>query len=235
MAKLILNEDLGFEDYVDAGVSNIIIDVMNAKWDLIRNINSLITTISEYDDYDVLINSLNDMIEDESRHIGNLESYLGAVADFAEPLVDGQDEMQEIIDGPLDEGLVKPRRNKEIREDAEDLDEIEIEEEPIEPEFPFYVSYYVEDTDGTDEYTITAILKNYKGFDSEEEALEYLQSLGLEERGFIAEAPEYYVKRNPNGPEKFYIIETELGEQTSTDDIAEPIDDIEDDIEDEME
>ena len=203
--KLRLNEDANFEEYVSAGLSDILIDMMNKKWSLIRDLNSIKVTANDYDGYESIAVVVDEMVADESKHIGSIEGLLGMLTDIPEDMAGARTEVEVEFATPMDEGLLKPRRHRAPI--TEETDE----------EAAYYVSYYIEDTDGTDEYTIKATLKNSKGFDDYEEAIAYLRALNLEERGFVAEAEDYYVKRNPNGPEKFYVVESELGEQSITD------------------
>ena len=107
--KLKLRENADIN--VVAGISDIIIDSINKKWDNIRDLNSIIVNLNE-EGFEDMVPVIESILEDENKNVGKLQQLVELISPTAKSI---DDVRQEAID-ELD--------NNEIKVEEMKLDEI---------------------------------------------------------------------------------------------------------------
>jgi hypothetical protein len=80
------------------GISDIIIDSINKKWDNIRDFNSIIVNLNE-EGYEDLVPVIESILEDENRNVGKLQQLVELVSPTASSIEDGKQEAIDELDG----------------------------------------------------------------------------------------------------------------------------------------
>ena len=93
------------------GISDIIIDSINKKWDNIRDFNSIIVNLNE-EGYEELVPVIESILEDENRNVGKLQQLVELISPTASSIDDGR---QEAID-ELDNVEVKVEEEMKLDE-----------------------------------------------------------------------------------------------------------------------
>lgn len=96
-----LNEDL-FEFESANGINNLLIDAINKKWDSITDFNSIIVNLTS-EGYTDMISVIEDILEDEHKHIGQLQQLVETLSPVAAEIEVGKDEAAETLELPEDE------------------------------------------------------------------------------------------------------------------------------------
>lgn len=101
------------EELFDAanGISTILIDAINKKWDSISNFKSIIVNL-QAEGYDDMIDVINSILEDENNHVGQLQKLVEILNPETEEIEVGKEEAEETLDGErvpveLPESLLK--------------------------------------------------------------------------------------------------------------------------------
>ena len=96
--KLIFKEDInGVEPIgVETGLADIIISAINKKWDSVRDLNSVIVNLAEFE-YNEYIPIIEEILEDENKHIGKLQYIVEQLTPVAESIDDGKSEAEELL------------------------------------------------------------------------------------------------------------------------------------------
>ena len=101
------------EELFDAanGISTILIDAINKKWDSISNFKSIIVNL-QAEGYDDMIDVINSILEDENNHVGQLQKLVEILNPEAEEIEVGKEEAEETLEGErasveLPESLLK--------------------------------------------------------------------------------------------------------------------------------
>jgi hypothetical protein len=103
--KLKLRENADIN--VVTGISDIIIDSINKKWDNIRDLNSIIVNMNE-EGYEEMVPVIQSVLEDENKNVGKLQQLVELISPTAKSIDDGR---QEAID------------------ELDNIDEVKVEEE----------------------------------------------------------------------------------------------------------
>lgn len=103
--KLKLRENADIN--VVTGISDIIIDSINKKWDNIRDFNSIIVNLNE-EGYEDLVPVIQSILEDENKNVGKLQQLVELISPNAKSIDDGK---QEAID-ELDNSEIKVEEMK---------------------------------------------------------------------------------------------------------------------------
>lgn len=103
--KLKLKENADIN--VVTGISDIIIDSINKKWDNIRDFNSIIVNLNE-EGYEDLVPVIQSVLEDENKNVGKLQQLVELISPNAKSIDDGK---QEAID-ELDNSEIKVEEMK---------------------------------------------------------------------------------------------------------------------------
>lgn len=103
--KLKLRENADIN--VVTGISDIIIDSINKKWDNIRDLNSIIVNLNE-EGYEDMVPVIQSVLEDENKNVGKLQQLVELISPTAKSIDDGR---QEAID------------------ELDNIDEVKVEEE----------------------------------------------------------------------------------------------------------
>lgn len=103
--KLKLRENADIN--VVTGISDIIIDSINKKWDNIRDFNSIIVNLNE-EGYEDLVPVIQSVLEDENKNVGKLQQLIELISPNASSIDDGK---QEAID-ELDNNEIKVEEMK---------------------------------------------------------------------------------------------------------------------------
>ncbi len=92
------------EELFDAanGISTILIDAINKKWDSISNFNSIIVNL-QAEGYDDMIDVINSILEDEHNHVGQLQKLVEILNPEAEEIEVGKNEAEETLELPEEE------------------------------------------------------------------------------------------------------------------------------------
>lgn len=87
------------EELFDAanGISTILIDAINKKWDSISNFNSIVVNL-QAEGYDDMIDVINSILEDEHNHVGQLQKLVEILNPEAEEIEVGKEEAEETLD-----------------------------------------------------------------------------------------------------------------------------------------
>ena len=91
--KLRENADIN----VVAGISDIIIDSINKKWDNIRDLNSIIVNLNE-EGYEELVPVIQSVLEDENKNVGKLQQLVELISPTAKSIDDGRQEAIDELD-----------------------------------------------------------------------------------------------------------------------------------------
>ena len=103
--KLKLRENADINTVV--GISDIIIDSINKKWDNIRDMHSIIINLNE-EGYEDLVPVIESVLEDENKNVGKLQQLVELISPNASSIDDGK---QEAID-ELDDSSVRVEEMK---------------------------------------------------------------------------------------------------------------------------
>lgn len=103
--KLKLRENADIN--VVTGISDIIIDSINKKWDNIRDLNSIIVNLNE-EGFEDMVPVIESILEDENRNVGKLQQLVELISPTAKSIDDGR---QEAID-ELDNNEIKVEEMK---------------------------------------------------------------------------------------------------------------------------
>ena len=93
------------------GISDIIIDSINKKWDNIRDFNSIIVNLND-EGYEELVPVIESILEDENKNVGKLQQLVELISPTASSIDDGR---QEAID-ELDNVEVKVEEEMKLDE-----------------------------------------------------------------------------------------------------------------------
>ena len=103
------------------GISDIIIDSINKKWDNIRDFNSIIVNLND-EGYEELVPVIESILEDENKNVGKLQQLVELISPTASSIDDGR---QEAID-ELDSVEVKVEEEMKLDENFTNVsDEVE--------------------------------------------------------------------------------------------------------------
>lgn len=108
----------------DNGIANQIIAEINGEWDTIKNYNDLIISLQQYgrDDF---VNVVQDIINEENVHIGQLQEILKVISPNANSIATGETE----ANGQLNEADLHPKfkekAKKEYKQWDKENDEVE--------------------------------------------------------------------------------------------------------------
>lgn len=91
--KLRENADIN----VATGISDIIIDSINKKWDNIRDLNSIIVNLNE-EGYEELVPVIQSVLEDENKNVGKLQQLVELISPTAKSIDDGRQEAIDELD-----------------------------------------------------------------------------------------------------------------------------------------
>jgi len=92
----VFREDLLIPDSPDtATITSLISTLVKDEWEAIEGYNQAILTLQTIGDYDRIIGTLNDIINEEYIHIGQLEKSIQMVVPSAENIEEGSDEAEE--------------------------------------------------------------------------------------------------------------------------------------------
>ncbi len=80
------------------GISDIIIDSINKKWDNIRDFNSIIVNLND-EGYEELVPVIESILEDENRNVGKLQQLVELISPTASSIDDGRQEAIDELDG----------------------------------------------------------------------------------------------------------------------------------------
>lgn len=80
------------------GITDILIDAINKKYDNIRDLNSLNVNLKE-ENYEAMIPVIDSIIEDENNSIGKLQQLIDLLSGSEEDIEEGKQDTIEIIDG----------------------------------------------------------------------------------------------------------------------------------------
>ena len=103
--KLKLRENADIN--VVTGISDIIIDSINKKWDNIRDLNSIIVNLNE-EGFEDMVPVIESILEDENKNVGKLQQLVELISPTAKSIDDGR---QEAID-ELDNNEIKVEEMK---------------------------------------------------------------------------------------------------------------------------
>ena len=93
--KLKLKENADIN--VVTGISDIIIDSINKKWDNIRDFNSIIVNLNE-EGYEELVPVIESILEDENKNVGKLQQLVELISPTAKSIDDGRQEAIDELD-----------------------------------------------------------------------------------------------------------------------------------------
>ena len=93
--KLKLRENADIN--VVTGISDIIIDSINKKWDNIRDFNSIIVNLNE-EGYEELVPVIESILEDENKNVGKLQQLVELISPTAKSIDDGRQEAIDELD-----------------------------------------------------------------------------------------------------------------------------------------
>ena len=93
--KLKLRENADIN--VVTGISDIIIDSINKKWDNIRDLNSIIVNLNE-EGYEDLVPVIQSVLEDENKNVGKLQQLVELISPTAKSIDDGRQEAIDELD-----------------------------------------------------------------------------------------------------------------------------------------
>lgn len=93
--KLRLKENADIN--VVTGISDIIIDSINKKWDNIRDLNSIIVNLNE-EGYEDLVPVIESILEDENKNVGKLQQLIELISPTASSIDDGRQEAIDELD-----------------------------------------------------------------------------------------------------------------------------------------
>lgn len=79
------------------GITDILIDAINKKYDSVRDLNSLNVNLKE-ENYEAMIPVIDSIIEDENNNIGKLQQLIDLLSNSEEDIEEGKQETIEIID-----------------------------------------------------------------------------------------------------------------------------------------
>lgn len=80
------------------GISDIIIDSINKKWDNIRDFNSIIVNLND-EGYEELVPVIESILEDENKNVGKLQQLVELISPTASSIDDGRQEAIDELDG----------------------------------------------------------------------------------------------------------------------------------------
>jgi len=92
------------------GISDIIIDSINKKWDNIRDFNSIIVNLNE-EGYEDLVPVIESILEDENRNVGKLQQLVELVSPTASSIEDGKQEALDELDSDIEVEEMKLSEN----------------------------------------------------------------------------------------------------------------------------
>lgn len=94
-----LNEDL-FESA--NGINNLLIDAINKKWESISNFNSIVVNMKE-ENYEDMIPVIEDILEDEHNHVGQLQQLVEMLTPIASEIESGKEQAENTLEEVVDE------------------------------------------------------------------------------------------------------------------------------------
>lgn len=115
--KLKLRENADIN--VVTGISDIIIDSINKKWDNIRDLNSIIVNMNE-EGYEEMVPVIQSVLEDENKNVGKLQQLVELISPTAKSIDDGR---QEAIDELDDTEEVKVEEEMKLDENFSNVPE----------------------------------------------------------------------------------------------------------------
>ena len=80
------------EEFVNRGISGMLSDLIIDEWDAINAYNGAIATLTEMDPELPIINILNDIVNEEMIHVGQLQTALESISANAENIQLGKEE-----------------------------------------------------------------------------------------------------------------------------------------------
>lgn len=97
--KLKLRENADIN--IVTGISDIIIDSINKKWDNIRDLNSIIVNLNE-EGFEELVPVIESVLEDENKNVGKLQQLVELISPTAKSIDDGRQEAIDELDNTED-------------------------------------------------------------------------------------------------------------------------------------
>lgn len=94
-----LNEDL-FESV--NGINNLLIDAINKKWESITNFNSIIVNLTA-EGYEDMIPVIEDILEDEHNHVGQLQQLVEMLTPVASEIDAGKEQAENTLEDVVEE------------------------------------------------------------------------------------------------------------------------------------
>lgn len=82
----------------EIGLTDIIIALINKKWDTVRDLNSLIVNLNDAD-YSDYVPVVEEILEEENNHIGKLQHVVELLSPSATNIDTGKQEAEDIIEG----------------------------------------------------------------------------------------------------------------------------------------
>lgn len=80
------------EEFINRGISGMLSDLIIDEWDAINAYNGAIATLTEMDPESPIINILNDIVNEEMIHVGQLQTALESISANAENIQLGKEE-----------------------------------------------------------------------------------------------------------------------------------------------
>lgn len=81
---------------MESGAVDMVISLINKKWDSVRDLNSIILTLSEYD-MDAILPILEEVLQDENNHIGQLQHIVETLSPSASNIDVGKNEAEQSL------------------------------------------------------------------------------------------------------------------------------------------
>lgn len=114
--KLKLRENADIN--VVTGISDILIDSINKKWDNIRDLNSIIVNLNE-EGYEDMVPVIESILEDENKNVGKLQQLVELISPTASSIDDGRQEAIDELDN-IEEIKVEEMKLNETFENVPD-------------------------------------------------------------------------------------------------------------------
>ena len=114
------------------GITDILIDAINKKYDNIRDLNSLNVNLKE-ENYEAMIPVIDSIIEDENNSIGKLQQLIDLLSGSEEDIEEGKQDTIEIIDGnEFVESFNKMKKKLILSENFDNvIDDIQAVADPV--------------------------------------------------------------------------------------------------------
>lgn len=113
------------------GMTSVLMDAINAKYDSISNLNSIKLSAEEekFEDINPVIDSI---IEDENNHIGKLQQLIDLLSDSEDAIAEGKAETVEIIDNPEIMESITMKKKLVLNENFDNvIDDVQAVADPV--------------------------------------------------------------------------------------------------------